>query len=238
MTGSKNTKKKETLLVVAAHPDDEVLGCGGTLARMAEEGCDVHVLILADGETSRSSASLVGADQLSVKARNGAAYKACKILGCNSVDTLILPDNRMDGLDMLDVVQHIERFVQLYKPSMVLTHHCGDVNIDHRVAHDAVIAACRPQPGHSVKTLLFFEIPSSTEWRPVASAASFNPDWFVDISRTLEKKLEALQAYESELRLFPHPRSLKAVEVLARWRGVTVGSEAAEAFVLGRKLVD
>jgi LmbE family N-acetylglucosaminyl deacetylase len=236
MTRSKNTKKRDTLLVVVAHPDDEVLGCGGTLARMAEEGCDIHVLILADGETSRSTASIVGADNL--KARNGAADKACKILGCKSVDTLALPDNRMDRLDMLDVVQHIERFVQRYQPSTVLTHHCGDVNIDHCVVHDAVIAACRPQPGHSVKTLLFFEIPSSTEWRPAASAPAFNPNWFVDISRALEKKLEALQAYESELRPFPHPRSLKAVEVLARWRGATIGTEAAEAFVLGRKLVD
>jgi LmbE family N-acetylglucosaminyl deacetylase len=120
---------------------------------------------------------------------------------------------------------------------MVLTHHAGDVNIDHRVVHDAVIAACRPQPGYSVKELLFFEVPSSTEWRPPGSAEPFNPNWFFDITSTLATKMEALRAYEAELRAFPHPRSLKAVEALALWRGATAGVEAAEAFVLGRKIV-
>lgn len=230
-------RKLETVLVVAAHPDDEVLGCGGTLARMASEGRAVHILLMADGETSR----VADAGQMSVPgrlaARNAAASAACKILGCTSVEMLTLPDNRLDRLELLDVVKHIEAFVQRYQPSAVLTHHAGDVNIDHRVVHDAVITACRPQPGHPVKELLFFEVPSSTEWRPPGSAEPFNPNWFVDISMTLTKKLEALQAYEAELRAFPHPRSLKAVDALAQWRGATVGVEAAEAFVLGRKLI-
>jgi LmbE family N-acetylglucosaminyl deacetylase len=134
-------------------------------------------------------------------------------------------------------VKHIEGFVERYRPSLLLTHHCGDVNIDHRVVHDAVISACRPQPGYPVKELLFFEVPSSTEWRPAGSANAFCPNYFVDISMTLPKKLEALNAYAPELRPFPHPRSLKAVTALAHWRGATVGVEAAEAFILGRKLV-
>ena len=143
----------------------------------------------------------------------------------------------MDELGLLDVVKHVEAFVQSYEPLTVLTHHSGDVNVDHRVIHDAVITVCRPQVNHPVKELLFFEVPSSTEWRPPASAESFQPNWFTDISTTLDVKLEALQAYKAELRPFPHPRSLEAVSALAGWRGATVGVEAAEAFVLGRKLV-
>jgi LmbE family N-acetylglucosaminyl deacetylase len=231
-------RKQQTVLVVAGHPDDEVLGCGGTLARLAGDGVAVHILLLADGETSRTSVSGQEIDPHRVEARYAAAATACRILGCASVDVLALPDNRLDGQDLLDVVKHVEGFVHRYQPSTVLTHHAGDVNIDHRVVHDAVIAACRPQPGHSVKELLFFEVPSSTEWRPPGSGESFNPNWFVDITSTLATKLEALRAYEAELRAFPHPRSLKAVEALAHWRGATAGVEAAEAFVLGRKIVE
>jgi LmbE family N-acetylglucosaminyl deacetylase len=143
----------------------------------------------------------------------------------------------MDTLDLLDVVRHIESAVERHRPSCVLTHYSSDVNVDHRIVHDAVIAACRPHPGHPVRELLFFEVPSSTEWRPPGSGLPFHPNWFVDISNTLEKKLEALRAYQAELRVFPHPRSLQGVSALARWRGASVGVEAAEAFVLGRKTV-
>jgi len=170
-------------------------------------------------------------------ARRGAAERARATLGCASVELLDWPDNRLDRLELLDVVQRIETFVAGVAPATVLTHHAGDVNIDHRVVHDAVIAACRPLPGSSVKELLFFEVPSSTEWRPPQSAIPFNPTVFVDISATLARKQRALQDYATELRPFPHPRSLEAVTALARWRGATVGVEAAEAFVLGRRLV-
>ena len=226
----------DRIAVIAAHPDDEVLGCGGTLARLTSEGHKVHILIMADGESSRGSAGQpVGTELLS--ARNVAAEAACKILGCASVEMLNLPDNRLDGQERLDVVKHIEHFVECYHPSTVFTHHAGDVNIDHRVVHDAVIAACRPQPEHPVKEVLFFEVPSSTEWRPPGSAISFNPNIFFNISKTLALKQEALKVYKNELRMFPHSRSLKAVEALALWRGATVGVEAAEAFVLGRKVI-
>ncbi len=224
--------------VIAGHPDDEVLGCGGTVARMALEGRPVHILLMADGETSRDVGSGQAVDPKRLAARNAAALAACKILGCASVELLGLPDNRLDGVELLDVVKHIEAFVQRYRPSTVLTHHAGDVNIDHRVVHDAVIAACRPQPLHPIKELLFFEVPSSTEWRPPGSGRAFTPNWFVDISSTLAKKLEALQVYKDELRVFPHPRSLKAIEALAQWRGATVGVEAAEAFFLARKVIE
>jgi LmbE family N-acetylglucosaminyl deacetylase len=230
-------RNHETTLVIAAHPDDEVLGCGGTLARFAREGRAVHVLLLADGESSRFRSSEGAAVPSALAARSAAATLASEILGCTSVEVLALPDNRMDTLDLLDVVRHIESAVERHRPSCVLTHHSSDVNVDHRIVHDAVIAACRPQPSHPVRELLFFEVPSSTEWRPPGSGLQFNPNWFVDISSTLEKKLEALRAYQAELRVFPHARSLQGVNALARWRGASVGVEAAEAFVLGRKTI-
>lgn len=206
------------------------------MARMAAEGRSVHILVLADGETSRMPVPGQRPDPSRLAARNAAAQRSCKILGCASIEMLGLPDNRLDGLELLDVVRHIEAFLQRFKPSTVFTHHSGDVNIDHRIVHDAVIAACRPQPDNPIEELLFFEATSSTEWRPAESLPSFNPNWFVDISVTLAQKLEALQAYETEMRAFPHPRSFKAVNALAEWRGATVGVEAAEAFVLGRKI--
>jgi LmbE family N-acetylglucosaminyl deacetylase len=226
-----------TVAVVAAHPDDEVLGCGGTLARMTAEGRAVHVLLVSDGQTSRAVEAGQAPVEKILVARNAAARAACSILGCSSVEILGLPDNRLDGMELLDVVRHVEAFVRRHKPSLLLTHHSGDVNIDHRVVHDAVISACRPQPGHPVKELLFFEVPSSTEWRPPGSLNAFNPNYFVDIAKTLPRKLDALNAYADELRPFPHPRSIKAVTALAHWRGATVGVEAAEAFVLGRKII-
>jgi LmbE family N-acetylglucosaminyl deacetylase len=234
---ARQVSEREALVVVAAHPDDEVLGCGGTIARMARQGSAVHVLLMADGESSRSSSRDRSVDPGRLMARKAAAERACAILGCASLKLLDLPDNRMDGLDLLDVVHQIEAVLKHHRPSSVLTHHAGDVNIDHRVVHDAVIAACRPQPDHSVKKLLFFEVPSSTEWRPPGSASVFAPNWFVDISTTLAQKLEALAAYDTEMRAFPHPRSHEAIEALAKWRGASIGVKAAEAFILGRAVV-
>lgn len=224
--------------VVAAHADDEVLGCGGTLARLAASGRDVHVLLLADGESSRGDGSRTPLNPSRVALRNAAANAAAQVMGCRTVRCLGLPDNRLDSVDLLDVVQAIERFLADTRPSTVFTHHGGDVNIDHRVAHQAVLVAARPQPGHHVKQLLFFEVPSSTEWAPPGSGSPFTPTWFVDISATLDTKRRALGCYESEMRPFPHPRSIEAVEALARWRGATIGAPAAEAFVLGRCIFD
>jgi len=139
-------------------------------------------------------------------------------------------------VELLDVVKIVERELAAARPELVYTHHSGDVNVDHRIAHDAVIAAVRPQPGNRVRGLYFFETPSSTEWRPPTSMRGFEPAHFVDVSRTLDRKLAALRAYDSEMRAWPHPRSYRAVEHLARWRGAIVGVEAAEAFETGRSI--
>ena len=223
-----------SISVIAAHADDEALGCGGTIARWSAEGCAVHVLILADGVSARHNAGTSVEEE--AKERRAAADLASAALGCASLTMLSLPDNRMDSLDLLDVVKLIEAHIREYQPSTILTHHQGDVNIDHRIIHDAVVTACRPQPAFPVKELLFFEVASSTEWRPAAPGSVFAPNYYVDISTTLPRKRQALEAYRYEMRDFPHPRSIEAIEALARWRGASVGVEAAEAFLLGRKI--
>jgi N-acetylglucosamine malate deacetylase 1 len=226
--------RAEKVLVVAAHPDDEVLGCGGTIARMAGRGTEVHVAFLADGETSRFGQQSAAAE--TIEERRNAARNACQRLMVKTIDFGGFPDNRMDVVPLLDIVKRIEELIDLHRPDTVLTHHVGDVNIDHRRTHEAMISACRPQTGNPVRTLLCFEIPSSTEWQLAGSAPAFVPNWFVDISDTLEAKLRALAFYSDELRDFPHPRSMQGVEHLARWRGATVGVLAAEAYVLGRQV--
>lgn len=226
----------KTALVIAAHPDDEVIGCGGTIAKLAEKGWDVHIVILAEGETSRQPVRNPEAHATAISHLASSARRAADILGARSVQLGEFPDNRMDGAELLEVVKYIEAVTAKLAPSRVFTHHDSDVNVDHRIIHDAVIAATRPMPLASVRELFFFEVASSTEWRPASSMRPFMPTMFVDVSATLERKMAALTEYASEMRSFPHPRSLKAIDHLARWRGATVGCDAAEAFEVGRIL--
>ena len=225
---------KKNTLIIAAHPDDEVLGCGGTIAKLANEGVLVHVAFLADGVFSRKNGQKD--QQKELNDRRAAAQQACDILGVKSVSFGDFPDNKMDVGPLLDIVKAVEELISKHQPDTLFTHHCGDVNIDHRCIHEAVVAACRPQKGHPVKKLLAFEVASSTEWQLPHSGPVFLPNYFVDISNTLDKKMAALDLYAKELRPWPHPRSRKAVEHLAHWRGATMGVDAAEAFMLGRQL--
>lgn len=226
----------DTIVVVAAHPDDEILGCGGTMARHARAGDAVHVLIMAEGITSRGQVRDVAKNQDDLHRLADTARDANRLLGATSVTLHGLPDNRLDSVDRLDVTKLVEAELARLRPTVVYTHHAGDLNIDHRVVHDAVVTACRPLPDSCVRTLAFFEVPSSTEWQPPASGPVFAPNWFVDIADTLAAKLEALRIYSGEMRAWPHPRSLEAAEYLARWRGASNGLRAAEAFMLGRHL--
>ena len=224
------------VLVVAAHPDDEVLGCGGTIARHSDSGDHVQVLIVAEGATSRQvkRCRLDAGHELSTLAH--AAQTAGSILGAAGVELLDFPDNRLDSLDRLDLIKQLEDRIDHHQPQMVYVHHSGDVNVDHRRLHEAVVTACRPLPGQTVRRLLSFEVASSSEWQPPSSAPVFQPNWFVDISDQWSRKRDALVAYATEMRPWPHARSLEALEHLARWRGAQVGVEAAEAFCLLREL--
>jgi LmbE family N-acetylglucosaminyl deacetylase len=226
----------QSILVVAAHPDDEVLGCGGTIARHADAGDLVRVLIVAEGATSRQGQRdrAEAADELTTLAQ--AAQTASSILGAVGVELMDLPDNRLDSLARLDLIKQIEKQIARDQPQVVYVHHAGDVNVDHRRLHEAVVTACRPIPGQPVRRLLSFEVASSTEWQPPGSAPTFHPNWFVDISSQWERKCLALEAYASEMRPWPHARSIESLEHLARWRGAQVGVEAAEAFCLLRQI--
>jgi LmbE family N-acetylglucosaminyl deacetylase len=221
------------ILVIAAHPDDEILGCGATMARHAAEGDDITVLIMADGVNARD---LIDRDS-ALESRQHAALKANKILGVERVRFLDYPDNRMDTVALLDIIQDIEKVMNECIPHTVYTHHYGDVNIDHQRVSEAVVVACRSTPGFSVRNVLFFETASSTEWRPAGSHLLFAPNYFVNVSGYLDLKLEALDAYAEEMRAFPHPRSKTAIECLAHWRGATAGVTAAEAYQLARAVV-
>lgn len=228
---------KKTVLVIAAHPDDEVLGCGATIAKHIRAGDEVHVMILAEGVTSRDDVRERDSRSSELSDLARVAQRANAILGVTSLTLHDFPDNRMDSVDLLEVVKVVEECIRAKKPDVVYTHHGGDVNIDHRRIQEAVVAATRPQPGQTVQTLLFFEVQSSTEWQAPGSFPPFVPNWFVDVSSTLPLKMQALEAYRCEMRDWPHARSLKALEHLAHWRGATVGCEAAEAFMLGRRIV-
>ncbi len=221
-------------LIIAAHPDDEVLGCGGAILKLTRAGAEVHLAFLADGIGARNPDPAQRRAELA--RRRAAAEAAARILGVASLSFDDLPDNRLDSIPLLDITQKVEALIDQHRPTTLFTHHAGDLNIDHRRTHQAVITACRPQRGHPVRTLLCFEQPSSTEWQPPGSGLAFTPHWFVDISATLAGKLAALEAYAAELRDWPHPRSRQGIEHLARWRGASVGCDAAEAFMLARHL--
>lgn len=220
----------KTVLIVAAHTDDEVLGCGGTIAKHVSRNDVVRAVFLADGVTSRLKAS---AEELAK--RNVAAAKAHQVLGLDRSYMLGFPDNCMDKVPFLEIVQKLESILIEVQPQVVYTHHVGDLNIDHRITHQAVLTACRPVPNASVKEIYAFEVLSSTEWN-TPGFAPFMPNVFVDISDQLEVKMEAVAAYEMEMRLEPHSRSAMNVRRLAEFRGSCVGVRAAEAFSVIRKI--
>jgi len=224
------------ILVVVAHPDDEVLGCGATMAKHVQNGDEVHVAILVEGITSRDKVRNREQYNKQLLELQQSARQANDILGVSTVTFGEFPDNRMDSLDLLDVIKVIEELIEKFNLDIVYTHHYGDVNIDHQIVNQAVITACRPLPGVKFKTILFFEVASSTEWQISNFNSSFNPNWFVDVSGMMQLKRKALEAYQSEMREWPHARSINAVEYLAKWRGATIGVEAAETFSLGRHI--
>ncbi|MEP6644680.1 MAG: PIG-L deacetylase family protein [Acidobacteriaceae bacterium] len=223
------------VLVIAAHPDDEVLGCGGTMARLAHDGHAVHIAIIAEGITSRHSDR--GAANAGDLARlHQQAHAAATTVGAKDVVLFKLPDNRLDTIPLLDVTKLVEELIQKLQPEVIYTHHPGDLNIDHGVVHRAVLTATRPLAGQCVRQVYAFEVPSSTEWAFQNVEPAFRANVFVDISATLDAKIAALACYESEVRKFPHPRSPEALRAIAtRWGSVS-GCEAAEAFELIRSI--
>ncbi len=217
----------QCVLIVAAHPDDEVLGCGGTAARLARAGADVYSLILGEGATSRQGAGGTVSATAEVARLGEQAAVAGRALGVREVFRREFPDNRFDSLPRLDLVRAVEEIIRRVRPQIVFTHCGSDLNVDHWLTHEAVLTATRPLPGETVREIYAFEILSSTEWR---FPSGFQPDCFFDIAETLEAKLEAMRAYTGELREPPHPRSLDGIRRAAEVWGMRVGLTHAEAF--------
>ncbi len=222
--------KKKSILIIVAHPDDEVLGCGGTIARLAMEGCNVYTLILGEGVTSRSEERDRVKKRKELTELKRELKNANKILGVKKVYTFEFPDNRFDTMPLLDIIKVIEKIKKDIKPDILFTHHHGDLNIDHQITFKAVMTAFRPHMDETVQEIYSFEIPSSTEWNMPTSATVFIPNYFIDISKTLELKTKAMKEYKSEIRKYPHPRSLEAIEIIAKRWGVQIGRKSAEAF--------
>lgn len=223
------------ILIIAAHPDDEVLGCGGTIARMSHEGNYIYIAILGEGISSRYRQREQADTSLVVELKER-SQRAGELLGAKEVFTFDLPDNRFDTVPMLDIVKLVEDLIERIRPQVIYTHHGGDLNIDHRQVFCATLTATRPFSGCPVNRIYSYEVPSSTEWAMGNFYPSFMPNVFVDIQGTLEIKIQAMSLYESERRVFPHPRSPEVLRAIATRWGSLAGCAAAEAFEVVREL--
>lgn len=227
----KSGRKK--IMVIVAHPDDEILGVGGTILKHVAEKDEVSALILSDGELARDTAVLND-----IKKREKQALLVSKKLGLKNLFLEKLPDNQFDSVSLLSITKIVEKYINKIKPGIIYTHHGGDLNIDHKITFQAVLTACRPQPGFFVKKILTFETPSSTEWERKSSEKIFAPNFYNNITNFIDGKIEVLKIYKDEIRLYPHPRSYEGVKILAKFRGMIVGYEYAEAFENIRELND
>lgn len=220
------------VLIIAAHPDDEILGVGGTILKHVKAGDQVSILLLGDGVTSR------GDNAVGIKERANQAEQAAKILGAREVILENLPDNKFDSVPLLEITKIVERAIFKIKPNIIYTHFGEDLNIDHRLTFEAVITACRPQPKFFVKKILAFEVLSSTEWQVKKNNKLFCPNKYHNIEEFIDKKIKAMAVYHDELKVYPHPRSKEGIRILAQYRGLEVGYNYAEAFEIVRQLTD
>jgi LmbE family N-acetylglucosaminyl deacetylase len=224
----------QRVLVVAAHPDDEVLGCGGTILRLVAERKNVHIAILGGVTTSRYAREECE-EEGEVEILRTEAENASASLGAASLNRLDLKDNRFDAIPLLEVIQYVDKLKREIEPDLVFTHDFADLNVDHRVTHQAVITAFRPSSDSGCFRIMTFETLSSTEFQDQAMA-SFQPNCYVDIGEHIQGKIAAMKCYESELRPYPHPRSLEGIEYTARRRGLEVCRQFAEAFRIAREV--
>lgn len=220
------------ILVVAAHPDDEILGIGATIAKHDISGDYCYALILGEGITSRYEKREL-ADTKKLESLHCDTYEAAKIIGYKDVFFENLPDNRFDSVALLDIVKIIEKYVDDIKPDIIYTHFRNDLNIDHRKTFEAVLTATRPIGSEYVKEIYSFETVSSSEWN-FSDYIQFNPNYFIDVTETLEKKIEAMKCYTNELKEFPHPRSNENLKNVASKWGSVISRKYAEAFQVVR----
>ncbi len=220
--------KKNKILIIAAHPDDEVLGCGGTILKLKEKN-NIRVIFLTDGVSARKS------NKKMKNKRKKECLDLFKYLKLDKPYFLNFPDNQLDKIPLLKIVKKIEKILVNFKPNIIFTHFENCLNIDHQIAYKATITACRPLKKSSVEKILSFEVLSSTDWAAFNNK-SFQPNYFVNITNQIKDKIKSISFYKSELRKYPHSRSLKAIETLSRSRGTSAGFKFAEAFFIVREL--
>lgn len=222
------------VLVIAAHPDDEVLGVGGTIARLAKEGKSVTVLIVSDGSSAQYSSD----PDISriLKAKEEETKNCAETLGVKEVIYGGLPDMKLDTVAHIEINKVIENVIQKLNPDTVFTHFWGDVNADHQNVYKSTLVAVRPVLGQAVKRLICYRVPSSTEWTPCKPDSMFVPNLFVDISEVADIKYDAFEKYSTELRDYPHPRSVRYLRETDIANGLQVGLKCAETFMLLREI--
>ncbi len=221
------------ILVIAAHPDDEVLGCGGTIAKLTATDT-VYILVLGEGITSRNLSKKQKINDLAQLRKD--ALCANNILGVKKVFFQNLPDNKFDTVPLLDIIKIIEQQIHDSNPEVIYTHHPGDLNVDHSVTFKATLTATRPIGKNYPKKIYSFEILSSTEWGHHNPTTMFTPNTYVDVTNFIDRKIQAMNCYSSEIRPYPHPRSLDGIKLHAQQRGLEVGLPYAEAFCLIRNV--
>ncbi len=219
--------KNDKILIIAAHPDDEILGCGGTIAKMKNKN-NIQIIFMTNGVGAR------GANRIKeIKKRKKASIKLFNFLNLPKPTFYNFPDNQMDKVPLLKIIKKIENKIKIFRPKTVITHYSNCLNIDHRITFEAVTTACRPINNLSVKKILSFEVPSSTDWA-LFKGKKFEPNYYVDISNHIKDKLEFIKFYKDELRKYPHSRSIQSIKSLASFRGVSCGVKFAEGFYLNR----
>jgi LmbE family N-acetylglucosaminyl deacetylase len=230
--------KNKKILIVVAHPDDELLGLGATMHKLInEQNCTVRAIILGEGITSRSDKRNPEQWSEELKIHRSNIESARKAIGYESVGIYDFPDNRFDTVALLDIIKVIEKEKEDFQPEIIFSHHGGDVNIDHQRTFEAVIAATRPMEDEVVKTVITFETPSGTEWIASSDPRKFTPNLFIEVSKkNLEAKINGMESYEFERRKYPHPRSPEALTVRSQYWGVTVGKKYAEVFCIVRTI--
>jgi LmbE family N-acetylglucosaminyl deacetylase len=226
------------VLIFVAHPDDEVLGCGGTIAFHRSKGDDVAVCYLSEGVSSRYDINKTAEWIEEKNERERMAIQASNILDFEILYFLSLPNLRMEDHSNLDLVKKLIKIIDKFDPKIVYTHFPGDLNTDHQITFKAVFTALRPNTAKNVKVIRCFEVLSSTEWAANINEPSFRPDTYVDVTDFINKKFDSVKAYEKEMRSFPHPRSEEVIRSLMQFRGSQVGFNYAEAFVTIRNLID
>ncbi len=230
------TLRNKRLLIVVAHPDDELLGLGATMHLLIEKfGTKTHVVILGEGLTSRSTNRNPKIWEEGLKLLRNQIISAQKTIGYHTISINDFPDNRFDSIPLLDIIKVIEKEKAEFNPDVIFTHHGGDVNIDHQRTFEAVVTSCRPLVAERVKTIISFETPSGTEWRASTDPKHFIPNLFFEIrEEDLSAKIKAMECYDFEKRPYPHPRSPEALKILSQRWGISIGCEFAEAFCLVR----